>query len=790
MKKFAYKNPNSLDQAVSLLKSGDTAILAGGTDILNQLMQGAFSKPPATLVNIKNIPGLNTITETAQGLKIGALTKLADIAESPVVQKKYAALAQSAAAVASPAIRNMGTLGGNICQQFQCWYWKRSFNTGAAFECLRKDGTQCFAISGENQYHSIFGGSRVSSPPCQASCPGHVDISSYLSRIREGDIPGAAKILLESNPIPSITGRVCRHFCEQRCNRSEFDESVSTRDIERFLGDYILEHAEEIILEPETDSGKKVAIIGSGPAGLTAAYYLRKSGHSVTVFDRMAEPGGMLTYVIPAYRLPKDVVRRAVKAIQNIGVEYKLNVDVGKDITLDQIRKDYNSVFIATGAWKPVSIGLEGEESTGFGMDFLTDVNLGVRKAPGKKILVIGGGSAAIDVAVSALRLGAEEAVIACLEPRDEMPALPWEVEQAVEEGVKLMPSWGPRIVLKSSGNVTGMEMVRCTAVYNNQGRFAPTYDPEVKKTLEADRILMAVGYATDLQFIDPPGSLKVTRGLIEVDPQTQSTSVAGVFAGGTVAHGPATVIEAVAAGKRAALAIDLYLAGVRAIAKDEDRKDRQPLLKFNSESLQKTGRSRAPILIASERSISLEDNPGLGLSAIKTEAGRCFNCSCVAVNSSDLAPALVALGAKVITTRRAIEADEFFRVEGEKTTLLDDDEVMLEIEVPKPASGARSVFIKFALRNSIDFPVVSCAAAIENKKGIVWSARICLNAVSGIPYRATRAEEYIKSKSIDESSAEAAADAVVKDACPLTGNKHKVQIAKTLIKRALLQLS
>ena len=180
-----------------------------------------------------------------------------------------------------------------------------------------------------------------------------MDIPSYLSKIREGNLPEAAKILLNTNPIPSITGRVCPHFCEQECNRGEFDESVSIRDIERFMGDYILENANEIIKPPETDTGKSVAIVGSGPAGLSAAYYLRMSGHRVTVFDRMEEPGGMLAYGIPAYRLPKDIVRRVVKTIENTGVEFKLKVDVGKDVTVDDLKKDFDSVFIASGAWKP-----------------------------------------------------------------------------------------------------------------------------------------------------------------------------------------------------------------------------------------------------------------------------------------------------------------------------------------------------------------------------------------------------------------------------------------------------
>jgi len=553
------------------------------------------------------------------------------------------------------------------------------------------------------------------------------------------------------------------------------------------LGDYILENADEIIKPPEADSSKSVAIIGSGPAGLAVAYYLRMSGHRVTVFDKMEEPGGMLTYVIPAYRLPKDVVRRLVKAIENTGVEFKCKVDVGKDITLDDLKRDFDSVFIASGAWNPVSIGLEGEESTRFGLEFLTNINLGVKEVPGKKVLVIGGGNAAIDVAISALRLGAEEAIMACLESREEMPALPWEIELAVEQGVKLMTSWGPHRVLKSDGKVKVIELVRCTSVFDDQGRFAPTFDSTVKETVEADQIMMAVGYATNLNFIESGSSLKVERGLIAVNPETQATKVPGVFAGGAVTHGPATVIEAIAAGKRAAVAMDVYLKGGGAKAEDEAEKAAKPLLKFNSDYLKKTSRVEMPKLPVAERSIDIEDALGLGLTEIKGEANRCFNCGCVAVNSSDIAPALIALEAKIKTTKRVIEAEKFFTLEGGKTTVLADDEIVTEIEVPIPSDGTRSTFVKFALRKSIDFPIVSCAAVIKSENGVVQAAKICLNAIYNTPYRATNAEEYIRGKSVDDSNAEGGANAAIISACPLAKNRYKVQIAKTLVKRAIL---
>jgi len=790
MKPFKHANAKTISEAVKLLKNnrGRAKLIAGGTDLLSTLKDKILPAYPETIVNIKTIPNLDYISEDAGELKIGALSRLEAIAQSPVVKEKYKLLAEAAEAVATPQIRRMGTIGGNLCQDVRCWYYRYPHSIGGRILCYLKGGKGCYALTRENQYHSIFGGLRDTSPPCSSACPGGVDIPSYLSQIREGDLPQAARTLLNTNPLPSITGRVCPHFCEQECNRGDFDESVSVRDTERFMGDYILENADEIIPSPAADSGKSVAIIGSGPAGLSAAYYLRMSGHRVTVFDKMEEAGGMLAYVIPAYRLPKDIVRRVVKAIENTGVEFKCKVDVGKDVTLDALKRDFDNVFIANGAWNPVSIGLEGEESTRFGMEFLTNINLGVREIPGKKVLVIGGGNAAADVAISALRLGAEEATMACLESQEEMPALPWEIELALEQGVKLMPSWGPHRVLKSDGKVRGMELVRCTSVFDDQGRFVPSYDKAVKETVEADQIMMAVGYATDFSFIKPGSSLKVEQGLITVNPLTQATSVPGVFAGGSITHGPATVIEAIASGRRAAAAMDVNLKGREAKVEDGDEKAAKPFLKFNSDYLKETSRVEMPKRPVAERSIAVEDALGLGLSEIEGEANRCFNCGCVSVNSSDMGVVLVALGARVKIAGpkgvRTIPIGDFF---SSLRNILEADEMVTEIQIPQPPDGARRTFLKFRLRESVDFPIVSVASVITVDGGVCRDARIVLGAVAPAPVRATMAEQAIKGRAINAATAEAASEAAIIGAVPLNMNAYKVEITKTLVKRAIL---
>jgi NADPH-dependent glutamate synthase beta subunit-like oxidoreductase len=785
MKSFEHKDATSIKEAVKLQGKGKTKLIAGGTDLLGILKDRILPEYPETVVNIKTIPNLDYIKADAKGLKIGALTKLEDIAGSPVIREKYNILAEAAEAVATPHIRAMGTLGGNLCQDVRCWYYRSPNQIGGRIDCYLKGGKECYAHTRENQYHSIFGGLRSTDTPCQTACPGHVVISSYLSQIREGNLRDAAKLLLQNNPIPAITGRVCPHFCEQSCNRGEYDESLSIRNIERFIGDYILDNADELIEKPAKNTGKKVAIVGSGPAGLAAAYYLRLSGHRVTVFDRMEEAGGLLRYAIPMYRLPRDIVRRTITMLENIGVEFKLKADVGKKITLKNLKTKYDAVFIGSGAWSPVSIGLNGEKSAVFGLEFLANVQKGLKKAPGKKVLVIGGGNAAVDVAITSLRLGAEEVTMACLECREEMPALPWEIEQAEEENVKVMPSWGPRKILTSRGKVVGMELMQCVSVFDESGRFAPVCDETVKTTVEADAIVMAVGYGTDLKFAE--GVVKTNRGLILANPETQATNARGIFAGGSVSRGAATVIEAIADGKKAAGAIEAYLKRGR----KGTGKAAGPLLRFNAEFYKKTHKLQASSIPVPQRTIDREDASGCGLDQIRMEADRCFNCSCVSVNATDAGVALEALNAKVKIVgpggTKTMPVADFF---GSFPNALEEGDILTEVQVPAPRAGARQTFTKFRLREAIDFALVSVASVVAVENGVCRDARIVLGAVAPRPVRALAAENVLVGKSLDDTQAAAAAEAALADALPLEKNTYKIPIAREMVQRAIATIA
>ncbi len=786
MRRFKHINASTLQDATSILKSyGKKArIIAGGTDLLGEMKDAILPEYPEVIVNIKTISGLDYIKEVGKTLRLGALARLEDIARNDMVKDRYSILAEASRRTASPHIREMGTIGGNICQSNRCWYYWVPDNR---FYCARKGGRMCYALTGDGRYHSIFGGTRVNGTPCSIDCPAGVDIPSYLSKIREGNLAEAAKILLNFNPLPSITGRVCPHFCENECNRGEFDQAISIRTIERFIGDYILENVDEIIKPPEVTIDKSVAIVGSGPAGVSTAYYLRKLGYSVTVFDKMKEAGGMLTYGIPPYRLPKDVVKRQVRALEGAGIKFKLRATIDENISVKKLMNSFDAVFLACGAWKEKPSGVKGEKLMISGLEFLRNSNSGVGEAPGKKVVVIGGGNVAIDVARTLLRLGAKPVII-YRRSKMEMPAVKEEVNKAEQEGTKIQFLTLP-VAASSNGDQI---ILRCTKMQlgplDKTGRPQPVPIKGSEFTTEFDAVIKAIGEEPDTSAI--PSEFLDTNGQLKVDVSTYLLGK-NVFAGGDFVTGPTTVVAAIAAGRRAANAIDQYLGGKGGKGGEEEEDSRAVKLreKFNSLYFKKTSRVKTPELPVSKRikSIDIEDVSCLDLGAIETEANRCFNCGCVAVNSSDIAPVLITLKAKIKTTKRIIDAEEFFAVAGDKTTVLDNDEIVTEIEVPMPSANTKSTFTKFALRKSIDFPIVSCAAAIKSEKGVVKVARICLNAVYNTPYRATKAEEYIRGKPINDSTAEESANAIVTDTCPLVNNRYKIQIAKALVKRAIL---
>ena len=758
LRNFKHISAFSFKEATAILSKakGKAKVIAGGTDLLGVLKDKIHSEAPEIVVDLKTIPGLRYVKATKKGLRIGALTTLTDICRNETIREKYPLLAEAARVVASPQIRNMATLGGNICQEPRCWYYRTPEDM---FHCLRKGGTKCGALLGENRYHSIFGSVRVAQPACAETCPGNIEIPAYMEHVRNGDLRTAALIILASNPIPAITGRVCPHLCESKCNRSEFDEAVSIRNVERVVGDYILDNAEEFLTAPKKQLKKSVTIVGAGPAGLSAAYYLRKAGYQVTVYDKMPEAGGMLTYGIPAYRLPKEVIRRQVKAFEAMGIKFKLNVTIGqKSHTLKDLRKKSNSVFLASGAWGKRSLNIEKSELLTSGLDFLVSIGLGQKPALGKKVLVIGGGNVAVDVAVNARKLGASQVTMVCLESRDTMPAFDEEIAEALHEGVTIKPSLGPNRIIERNGRLTGMEVIRCTSVLDEKGQFNPGFDHSIKETIAADQIILAIGQSTDLAYLS--SQVETGRGLILIDEKSSATNLGEVYAGGDITSGPASVIHAVAAGRKSARAI-------ANITPEPHMKMGQPL-EVHCDSHNRCSR------------IQNITDPG----DIQSEAARCVNCGCIAVNASDMAPALMALGAKIRTTKRVLNADAFFAVEIMKCTVLDDNELIEEIEIPAPSKNNRQGYQKFRIRNAIDFPIVSLAYSFNLEKQTIKDARIVLGAVAPIPLRARGIEDYLEGKPVSDETAMAAGDGAVQTFMPLSRNRFKVQIVKALLRK------
>lgn len=788
MKTFRHISAGSIEEATAVLREsgGRARLIAGGTDLLGEMRDAILPEEgyPDILVDIKNIPGLDFLRHEENRLVVGALTRLEDLAGDDAVKRSYPALAEAARKTASPHIREMGTVAGNICQSNRCWYYWVPDN---AFHCLRKGGRACYALTGDARYHSIFGAARVGATSCTQACPNKIDIPDYLSKIREGDLAEAIHILLRSNPLPAITGRVCPHWCEGDCARGEFDEPVSIREVERYLGDQALEDPEGFYGLPGRSTGKRVAVIGSGPAGLSAAYYLRQSGHWVTVFERMSEVGGQLAYGIPPYRLPREVLRKQIEALERMGIEFVRNTEIDGQ-GFEELSQIHDAVFVAAGAWGETEAGVSGEECLVSGTDFLRHAYAEKQDVAGKTVGVIGGGNTAIDVARSLLRLGAKP-VIYYRRTKDEMPALDEEVQKAEDEGVRFEFLTVP-VGAEEAEEAGGVDLTCCRMELGDldeSGRPRPVRIEGSEYAVHCDLVMKAIVEKPDYSFL--PDDFVDERGRLRIDEGSHSLR-RGVFAGGDFVTGPATVAEAIAAGREASRYIEAYLVG-KAWADDETAPVCTFGQRFDGSCLEPSTRVEVPEPSMTERlrSLTVEETGGLDQEGVEAEAGRCFNCGCVAVNSSDLAPALIALGASVRTTQRVIDAEDFFSVGVDTSTALEAGEMVLEVEIPKPGADTRSTFIKFALRRSIDFPIINCAAAVTTDAagGMVRSARVCLNSVYGVPMRMTAAEQYLVGRPVDETTAAAAAEAALQEALPLLNNRYKIQIARTLVKRAIL---
>ncbi|MCM1988909.1 FAD-dependent oxidoreductase [Oceanirhabdus seepicola] len=422
--------------------------------------------------------------------------------------------------------------------------------------------------------------------PCKTECPAHISVQGYIKLASQGRYKEALELIKHENPFPAVCGRICPRKCESACTRGDIDEPVAIDEIKKFIAEQDLNMDTRYVPKLRHEYGKKIAIIGAGPSGLSCAFYLALDGYKVTVFEKQKLLGGMLTLGIPSYRLEKEVINAEIDILRELGVEFKTGVEVGKDISLKDLRSQgYEAFYLAIGAQAGRKLGLEGEEAEGVvtGVDFLRDVNLGKDIKLEGNTVVIGGGNVAIDVARTAARVGASKVDMFCLESREVMPALEEEIEEAMGEDIGINNSWGPKRILQENGQVVGIEFKKCLSVFDKNGRFSPTFDENETKIVKTNHILISVGQAMEWGKLLENSKIELNPNkTIKADSITLQTGEPDVFAGGDSMTGPKFAIDAIAMGKEGAISIHRYVHPGQSLVFGRDRKAYHALDKEN----------------------------------------------------------------------------------------------------------------------------------------------------------------------------------------------------------------
>ena len=474
-------------------------------------------------------------------------------------------------------------------------------------------------------------------PPCRGTCPAGCNAQGYVALLSEGKFAEALEVVRRRMPFAGICGRICHHPCEGECNRKQIDEPVAIAQLKRSAADYGWDEAAEkdlLVRKPLTvlcdDQGKpfRVAVIGSGPGGLAASKDLTEMGYQVTIIDALPEAGGMLRAAIPRYRLPAEIVARETQAILDLGIEFRPNTRVGVDVSLDELRQEFSAVLIAVGFQKGRSLPILGVKLNGvqLGVEFLRSAALGERANVGKKTVIVGGGNVAIDTARTALRLGAEEVHLFCLEDYESMPAHRWEIEEAQEEGVQIHSGWGPKQIFGRNGSVEGIEFKLCSRVFDAEGRFNPSFDESTTESIYADSILLSIGQDSDLAFLEGSG-VEANRGVIQVNRLTYATSVQGIFACGDIVNGPASVVAAVGTAHAAAESIHRYLQG-QDLSLGRSSEEPQPVGVPEGLKVKVAERQKLALVNAAERVKDFREvYRSMTTEQAMAEAQRCLNC-------------------------------------------------------------------------------------------------------------------------------------------------------------------
>lgn len=481
--------------------------------------------------------------------------------------------------------------------------------------------------------------------PCKTACPAHIAVQGYLRLAAEGRYTDALALIKKENPFPAVCGRICNHRCEDECTRGNVDEAVAIDEVKRFIADFDL-NAETRYIPPMVNQigrpyPQKIAIIGAGPAGMSCAFYLAQKGYSPVVFEKEDRPGGMLMNGIPSFRLEKDVVEAEIDILKEMGVQFKCGVEVGKDITIPELREQgFAGFYVAIGAQGGRKIHVDGEDADGVlsGIDFIRDVNLGKDIRLHGQTVVIGGGNVAVDVARTAARVGAETVAMFCLESRELMPAAADEVSEAEHEDISVHNSWGPKEILVEDGKVKGIVFKKCTAVFDENNRFNPQYDENELMTIDCEHVLLSVGQSIEWKDLLTGTKVKFNKnGTIQADPLTYQTAEPDIFAGGDAYTGPKFAIDAIAAGKEAAISLHRFVQPGQTLTLGRDRRiyhslDKEkalvPVNAFDSDKRQIPGYHAAKAKTFGDTRMTFTEEQ------VKKETARCLSCGATKVDT------------------------------------------------------------------------------------------------------------------------------------------------------------